>query len=251
MPTPMSTSLKKILSCSLFVPSTALASIISGTGEEFLDLNMNIGLSCAAAESKAIKDALNSFSQKEFVVSKKNYCYDVKNYAYCNYYVENDYTVAGTVKRVVSKKETIKNGICKVDLVLDVEKSRYIEVDVSGKNIYFTGEPLQFNVKAKEELYLYVFSIHRKGIDVLFPYSITDDNLVNEDYVFPGNGKQYVNYLDKGVKQEEETILFLFTKHHVEFDRYTLNKKTLYEIINSIPNFSKRTFTYNILIKRK
>jgi len=247
----MSTLLKKTLSCSLFVPSICAAAITSGTGSELLNLNQNIGLACAAAESKAIKSALDSFSNKEFIVNKKNYCYDIKNYAYCNYYVEKDYTVAGTVKKVISKKESIGNGICKVDVVLEVEKSRYIDVDVSGKNIYFTGEPLQFNVNAKEELYLYVFSMHKKGIDVLFPFGLTDNNLVDEEFIFPGNGKQYINYLHKGVKQDEETILFLFTKHYVEFDRNTLNKNTLYEIINAIPNYSKRTFTYNILIKRK
>lgn len=247
----MFTSLKKTLSFSILIPTACFSSTISGTGLEPLNLNQNVGLACAAAESKAIKSALDAFSDKEFTVSKKNYCYDIKDYAYCNYYNEKDFTVTGTVKKVISKKESIGNGHCKVDLVLEVERSRYIDVDVSGKNIYFVGEPLKFNVYAKEELYLYVFSLHKKGVDVLFPYGLTDNNLVDEEFVFPGNGKQYINYLNKGVKQDEETILFLFTKHYVEFDRNTLNKNTLYEIINSIPNFSKRTFTYNILIKRK
>jgi len=247
----MFTSLKKILSCSIFLPSLAYSATITGSGESKINLDQNIGLACSAAESIAIKNALDKFYGKEFSSTKKNYCYDTKNYAYCNFYTEQDFTVAGTVKNIFYRKEFIANGKCKVDIKAEVEPSRYIDVNVSGKNIYFTGEPLRFSVRANEELYLHVFNIHKKGINILFPYSYGDNNLIDSEFEFPGNGKQYVNYLHKGDKQDEEIILFLFTKHNVEFDKFTLNKNTLYEIINSIPNHSKRTFTFNILIKRK
>lgn len=246
----MSTLLKKTLACSLFTPTVALSAIVNGTGEQLLNANENVSLTCSVAQNKAIKNALDIYSSKEFWVTKKNYCYDVKNYAYCNYYNEQDYTASGTIRRIVGKKEYIEGNKCKVEISVEIEKSRYLDVSVSGKHIYHVGEPLQFIVQAREELYLYVFNIHRNKVDLIFPYEYTDDNLIDSKYVFPGNGKKYNTYLNEGVKQSEETIFLLFTKHYVDFDRYTLNRKALEEITNAIPNHSKRIFTYNIFIKR-
>lgn len=251
MLTPMFILSKKILVIASLVPLTSFAGVITGTGAQELSLKENISLACSVAESKAINSALEKYSSKNFIVNKKNYCYDVKNYAYCNYYVEKNIYTSGTIKKILYKKETIGNGVCRVDLKLLVEESKYLDVNVSGKSIYFVGEPLDFTVQANEDLFLYVFNIHKKGIALLFPYSYSDNNLVNSEFIFPGNGKKYVNFLYDGVKQDEEIILFLFTKHYIEFDRNTLTKNTLYEIINSIPVHSKRTFTNQIFIKRK
>jgi len=247
----MYTLLKKIAITASFFPVVAFAITATGSGTHEINLKENVNLACAVAESKAINSALEKYSHKNFLVDKKNYCYDIKNYAYCNYYVEKNVHTSGTIKKIIDKKETIGNGVCKVDIKLDIEESKYLDVNVSGKNIYFVGEPLEFKVHANEEMFLYVFNIHEKGISLLFPHSYSDNNLVNSEYVFPGNGKKYVNFLYDGVKQDEETILFLFTKHNIDFDRNTLTKNTLYEIINSIPVHSKRTFTNQILIKRK
>jgi len=251
MLTPMFILSKKILIIASLFPLTSFAGMITGTGAHELSLKENISLACSVAESKAINSALEKYSSKNFIVNKNNYCYDVKNYAYCNYYVEKNIYTSGTIKKILDKKETIGNGICKVDIKLLVEESKYLDVNVSGKSIYFVGEPLDYTVQANEDLFLYVFNIHKKGTTLLFPNSYSDNNLVNSDYIFPGNGKKYINYLHDGVNQDEETILFLFTKHHVEFDKNTLTKNTLYEIINSIPVHSKRTFTNQIFIKRK
>jgi hypothetical protein len=247
----MSTLLKKTLLSSLLFPIAASGAVISGVGEQVLNPNENVRHTCSVAETRAIKSALEKYSGGEFNVQKKNYCYDVKNYAHCNYYNEKDYTVSGTVREILDRKEYIEGNKCKVEVKLLVEKSRYLNVDVSGKYIYIEGEPLQFVVNAKEELYLYVFNITRKKVDLIYPFNYIDDNLIDDKFVFPGNGKKYLTYLEKGVNQDEETILLLFTKHYVDFDKYTLNRQRLVEIVDSIPNHSKRIFTYNIFIKRK
>lgn len=248
------TSLSKLAVASslLFATSTSLAGLETGLGEHVIDEKYNSTNACLLAEQKAIKQALDKHSGKQFTVEKKNFCYDTKDYSYCNYYKEYDYTTAGTIRKIVSRKETITNSTCRVALVADLEElPRSIQVNVQGKNIYFVDEPLNFRIKVNEPVYFYMFNVHRKGVEFLYPSRYYEDNRFEDDFEFPGLGLRYVTTLDTGVRKDEEQIILLFTKHQLDFDRVALDHHLLHEIINSIPVHSRKTFTYKILIKRK
>lgn len=231
--------------------STAYGGIEAGFGQQQINEKYNSTTACLIAETKAIKQALDNFSGREFSVERKNFCYDTKSLSYCNYYKEIDYSISGTIRKIVSRKEIIENSTCKVSLVVDIEQPRQLQVDVQGRNIYYSGEELSFNITAREPVFMYMFNVHRSGVEVLFPFNFTMDNLINRDFVYPGPDHKHVAYLHNGVKKDEEKIILLFTKHYVEFDRVALDHSTLTEVINSIPVHSRKLFTYNILIKRK
>lgn len=232
--------------------TSAFAGLESGIGEHVINDKFNATNACLLSEQKAIKNALDKHSGKQFTVEKKNFCYDTKEYSYCNYYKEYDYTTAGTIRKIVSRKEDIRNSTCRVAVVVDIEEMpRPIQVDVKGKNIYFTGEELNFNINVREPVFFYMFNIHRKGVEFLFPSRYYESNKFEDDFDFPGLGLRYVTELDKGVKRDEEQVLLLFTKHQLDFDRVALDHHMLHQIINSIPIHSRKTFTYKILITRK
>lgn len=234
----------------LLVPTLAYGDIISGTGQSKVDNSVNVNSACLKAESLAIENALLEKFGKEFVATKNNYCFDTKASTYCDYYREFNTNINGTVKRVLHSKTHIWNGICFADVKLEVQQSRFLDVSVKGRNIYKVGDKLQYDVSVKEPFYMYVFNLHRKGVEFLFPHDYNIDNLVDEGYEFPGNGKKYVMYLNDGMRQDEETIMFLFTKHPVNFDRQNLNKDIIDDVVNSIPNFSKRVVKFNILVRK-
>lgn len=240
------------LAVSSSLSTIAYAGLETGVGEHIINSRFNVTNACMLSEQIAIKKALEKHSGKQFTVEKKNYCYDTKDYSYCNYYKEYDYTTAGTIRKIVSRKEDIKDSICRVAVVVDIEETpRPIQVNVRGKNIYFAGEELNFNIEVKEPVYFYMFNVHRNGVEFLYPSRYYEDNKFEDDFEFPGLGLRYVTNLDKGVRKDEEQILLLFTKHQLDFDRVALDHHMLHEIINSIPIHSRKTFTYNILIKRK
>lgn len=249
----MKKSLRKLaVACSTLLPVCALAGLESGAGENLISDRYTSTTACMLAEQKAIKQALDRYSGKQFTVEKKNFCYDTKDYSYCNYYKELDYTVAGTIRKIVNRSEKIENSICKVAVVIDIEEQpKPINVNVSGRNIYFVNEPLNFKINVNEPVFFYAFNVHRKGVEFLFPSKYYEENKFEDDFDFPGFGLRYVTTLDKGVSRDEEQIVFLFTKHQIDFDRVALDHNMLHEIINSIPVHSRRTFTYKIFIKRK
>lgn len=246
-------SLSKLaVSCSLLFSSVSYAGLQSGFGEHAINDKFTSTNACMLAEQYAIKQALDTHSGKQFTVEKKNFCYDTKDYSYCNYYKELDFTTAGTIRKIVSRSEKIVNSVCKVGVVVDIEEiPRPIMVDVKGRNIYHVGESLNFSINVYEPVYFYMFNVHRKGVEFLFPSKYYEDNRFEDSFEFPGLGLRYVTELDKGVRRDEEQIILLFTKHQIDFDRVALDHSMLHEVINSIPIHSRRTFTYKILIKRK
>jgi hypothetical protein len=244
--------LRSAVACSLSISLPVLAGLETGIGETPINDKYNSTNACLLAEQKAIKHALDKHSGKQFTVEKKNFCYDTKEYSYCNYYKEHDYTTAGTIRKIVSRKEVIENSICKVIIVADLEEApRPLQVGVAGKNIYFENEPLNFRISVNEPVYFYMFNVHRKGVEFLFPSGYYENNKFDEDFEFPGLGLRYVTELDRNQRRDEEKIIFLFTKHRIDFDRFALDHHMLHEAINSIPIHSRKTITYNILIKRK
>lgn len=231
--------------------SPAIAKYETGFGEHPISDKYNSTNACMLAESKAIKKALDTHSGKQFEVEKKNFCFESKNKTFCDYYNEINFSTAGTIRKIVSRKEVIENSVCKVSVVVDIEQPRQLKVNVYGKNVYYVGDELVFNVKTSEPVYMYMFNVHKKGVELLFPFTYTTDNLIDSEFNYEGSQFKHVAYLHDGVKKDEEKILLLFTKHYIEFDRFALDQTLLNDVISSIPVNSKRLFTYNILIQRK
>lgn len=234
----------------LLVPAFSYANIVTGTGQAKIRDTVNTNTACIKAESHAIENALLENFGKEFTATKSNYCFDTKTSTYCDHYRELNTNINGTIKRVLHSKTHIWNGVCFADVTLEVQQSRFLDVSVKGRNIYKVGDKLQYDVSVKEPFFMYVFNLHRKGVEFLFPHDYNIDNLVNEGYEFPGNGKKYVMYLNDGMRQDEEVIMFVFTKHQLNFDRQNLSAEIIEDVINSIPSFSKRVVKFNILVRK-
>jgi len=234
----------------LLVPTLVYGKIVTGTGQAKISDAVNINTACLKAESLAIENALLENLGKEFTATKSNYCFDTKQQTYCDHYRELNTNINGTIKRVLHSKTSAFNGVCFSEVKLEVEQSKFLDVSVKGRNIYKVGDRLQYDVEVLEPFYMYVFNLHRKGVEFLFPHDYNIDNLVNKGYEFPGNGKKYVVYLNDGKKSDEETILFLFTKHPINFDRHNLSDDIISDVINSIPSFSKRVVKFNILVRK-
>ena len=240
----------KLLLPLLLVPTLAFGNILTGTGQAKVYDSVNLNTACLKAENNAIRDALLSNLGKEFTATKSNYCYDTKEYTYCDHYREFNTNINGTVKRIIESKNHIWNGVCIVNVKIEAEQSKFLDVSVKGKNIYRVGEKLRYDVSVNEPFYMYVFNIHKKGVEFLFPHDYNISNLVDKGYEFPGNGKKYVVYLNDGDVKDEETIMFVFTKHKLDFDRLNINKDNVEDVVNSIPNFSKRVVKFNILVRK-
>lgn len=248
----MSTLSKKILKslASLIATSPAYGSYIQGYGEQAINDITKISSACSLAETKAISDAFSKYAEKDFVVDNKSYCFDTSKRSYCNFYKDVTYFTSGTLKGISNKKEIVENAVCKVSLTANIQRSEVFNVSVQGKSIYQIGEELKFNIDAKEELFMYIFNIHEKGVELIYPFDYNDSNPVNNTFSLADTNKRHVTFLNKGSNKAEEIVLFLFTKHEIVFDRFNLSKQFLTETLNSLPNHSKRIFTFNILIER-
>lgn len=241
--------MKNTLISFLFIPAVSLAGTVTGIGQAKVSHYNNATNACAAAETKAIKNALLENSGIEFEATKKNYCYDVKDYIYCNHYRDLTHNISGTIKKIVEKKESIWNGICTVNVKAEIERSRPLGAKVSGKNIYRVGDRMSYDVNVDEPFYLYVFNVYDKKVDLIFPLNYNNDNLIDKDYVFPGNGMKYIAYVASGKNVSEEKVIFLFTKHEIYLNVNLLTEEMLDNIISEIPIHSRRVVKFNVLIK--
>lgn len=238
--------MKKLLPLLLF-PVAVHSAILTGDGQARIE--QNLVSSCLKAEANATENALLKGFGKEFDITKKNYCYDVKDYVYCNYYRDMVQNVSGTVKRILEKKVDIYNGYCFVSLKLEAEQSRSLDIKVDGKNIYRSGEELDFSIEITEPFFLYVFNVYDNVVDILFPFHYNMDNEIEKDYKFPDNNASYITYVQQDKTESKETIIFLFTKHRVQFNEDYLTAQELNDIIDQLPVFSRKVFKFDILIK--
>lgn len=242
--------MKLIILPFLLFAACAQSKIVDGVGQAALEHHSNsIINACEVAKSRAINNALIENLGSEFTAFKSNYCFDTKDKTYCNYYKDVTSNVSGTIKRVIDSKTNIYNNICFVNLKLEVEESRSLGAKVTGKNIYKVGEKLKYDIEVEEPMYLYVFNVYDKEVDLIFPLFYNDNNYIKKGYEFPGNGMKYIAYVNDLSKESEETMLFLFTKHEVFFNVSELTEEALNDIISELPVHSRKVFRFKILIK--
>lgn len=233
-----------------FLASTAHAVEVSyGMGESSFERLNDRLKACTVAENLAVKDALLKYNGKEFQASQETLCVDTKEHSYCNYLKEITSTTAGTVRSVVERNKKIRNNTCFVEVKVEVEKSRQLNANVESKRIYRVGDNLQFEVNTGEPLYLYVFNLHRKGVDLIFPNKYNSNALIDEKFSFPADDLKVTAYLDSKVNISNETLLFLFTKRRQDVQE-DVSKDELKDLLSSIPVFEKKLIQHNVVIKR-
>jgi hypothetical protein len=230
----------------LLVSSYLHSETITGVGIANITDSITERSACNLAESYAIENALSDNFGMEVNSEINSYCLDTNDQVECNAHKEIKLNTSGTVEKILRKFERIENGVCKVTVDLDVVKSRYHRIDVTGKRIYKVGQNLDFDINVKEPYYLHIFNVHGKTVDLIFPLDYNYSNTVNVGYELP----KYQAFLKPWQFKSSENLVFLFTKYDIRFDHNSVDESVMEEMINSIPSFSKRVFRFNIIIKR-
>lgn len=242
---------KRLAVSSILVSTAAHASVLKGYGEQAINEETKITMACALAETKAIENAFEKYAEREIVVDKKSYCFDTTKTNYCSFFKQIESNKSGTVKQILKKNEKVEDSKCKTDIEIEIVPSEFFNISLNGKQVYKAGEELDFTISTNQEYFVYIFNIHKKGVDLLFPFSYTDNNIVNGEFILSEKGKKYVTYLDNWWSSKaEESLLFLFTKHELVFDRFNFSGKVLEDTIKALPIHTRRVITQKILIER-
>lgn len=240
--------MKKLALLSLLFSFATYAMDVSyGMGEQSFTDDRDRLRACTIAENKAINNALLNYTGREFQSTKETLCLDTKEHAYCDYLKEIQSTTAGTVSSVVERIRRTKNNTCFVEVKVEIEKSRQLNAEVDSKRMYKSGDPLKVNIKVGEPLYLYIFNLHEKGVDLLFPNKYNTNALIDDRFEFPD--KDVTITATTVVDTSNETMLYLFTKRRQEFEG-RVDKDSLKEMLKSIPVFEKKLIQHNLVIRR-
>ena len=185
--------MKKFFILWLFCTSVQALEVSYGSGEHKFTSPKDKRNACVLAQNKALEDALLKYAGREFTVESEQSCVDTKEHAYCNYIREIDSSTAGSVRKINETVTRSDKDTCYVEVEVEIEKARQLGAKIKLNRIYYTGDPINVNVNVNEPLYLYVFSLHKKGVDVLFPNEYNTNNLIDDTFVFPGKiGRAHV-----------------------------------------------------------
>jgi len=228
--------MKKFILLCLF-PSLCFGVTGFGTGED---------KDCLVAEQKAHKNAVIDSLGIEVDSTNKRYCIDSLDKIRCNFIKDESFFVNGSITEVLDLDVENNNGICKVSVVAEVERPQFLNVTVRGRTNYYAGHYLDFDVRPKSKMYMYMFNIHDKGMTMLYPFNNASSNIVDENYKFKDN--EYLLKVNRS-KTNKEKIIFLFTTFSIDFRYDELNELVLNEVIENIPNYSKRVFEFKISVR--
>ena len=247
----MKKSLWCAISFSLFTLSANAVEVSFGMGEHTVENKFNRLSACTIAENNALKHALFNYGERQFTVDEQSVCRDSKEHTYCDYIKDITLSSMGSIKSVLDRSERIKDKTCYVELKVQIEPAEQLQVSVDTKKLYQEGESIDIDVKVGEPLYLYIFNMHGKGIDILFPNRYDNSSLIDDTFEFPNENYDAIAHT-AGYRQSQETLLFLFTKRRQNIDHNFLRSNTsaLKELIESIPVFDRRLIQQHVVIKR-
>lgn len=234
--------LKLALLCSLVCVNAHAYDISFGTGEDE---------DCNIARALAVNDALEQYASKEFDVKKQQICSERNADGLdCSFKKQIDIESAGTLKRVLSEKKKQRKDSCVVEVKIEIEKARPFFASVKAKPEYVAGRKFDFEVFTQEPLYVYIFNIHNgKDIDMLYPLEDNKFNIVDGRMEFPDT-ISFQATLPSGSEHSKETLMVVFTKHKLTFKRPS-TKQEIYNMISSVPVYSRRIMYHNFIIKRR
>lgn len=239
---------KLLLPLLLCTPAHALE-VSYGMGEYTFSNDKEKRQACVIAENKAIENSLFNYGQKQFETVQESFCVDTKDYAYCNFVKNVIFTSSGKVSSVIDRVKRSDKDTCYVEVKTEIEPFRQLNASVKSKRSYIVGDKFNADIKVGEPLYLYIFNLHKKGVDIIFPNQYNTDSLVDDRFELPKD-TDIIASLDKKDSSSNETLLFLFTKRRQDIDYRDVNKNTFTELINSIPVQERKIVQHNFIIKR-
>jgi hypothetical protein len=233
---------KFALLCALVSSSAYALDVSFGTGED---------VDCEVAKSFAVKDALQKYAEHEFSVSKQNVCTE-KNAegVECTYIRSIETDSVGSLKKILSEKKKQGRNSCVVEIKIEVEKAKQLLGYIKSQNSYKAGDAFHFEVFTQEPLYVYVFNLYNvNSISMLYPLEDNRNNLVDGRLELPDH-VAYTAALSQGVFKSKETLMTVFTRHKISFARVS-TRKDVFDVISSVPRYSRKIVYHNFVIERR
>jgi hypothetical protein len=240
--------MKKLLLCALVCTSSHALEVSYGMGEHTFSNDKEKRQACVIAENKAIENSIFNYGKRQFDSVQENFCVDTKEHTYCNYVKDIIFYSSGKVNSVVDTIKRSDKDTCYVEVKTEIEPHRQLNAYVKSKRSYLVGDKLTAEIKVGEPLYLYIFNLHKKGVDLIFPNEYNNEALVDDRFELPN--ANIIASLDKKDSLSNETLLFLFTKRRQDIDYRDVNKNNFKELVNSIPVQERKLVQHNFIIKR-
>lgn len=241
--------MKKFILPFLICTSAHALEVSYGMGEHTFNNEKEKRQACVLAENKAIDNSLFNYGKKQFETVQESFCIDTKENSYCNYVKDVIFTSSGKVSSVIDRIKRTDKDTCYVEVKTEIEPLRQLNVNVKSKRAYIVGDKFSTEIKVGEPLYMYIFNLHKKGVDIIFPNQYNEEALVDDRFELPKE-TNIIASLDKKDSSSNETLLFLFTKRRQDIDYRDVNKNTFMELINSIPVQERKIVQHNFIIKR-
>lgn len=238
----------KKLFLTLLLPTVTYAQVYVGKGEHSV---------CGIAESKAYEHALKQANGMLMESVESYTCKDTSNkHPSCQYQKEAETYAAGQIKSVISTRTSVRNGVCHAQVEVTVDKPNSIYATVSGYEEFRHGDSVSFTIDARQPVYMYVFSVHAKGVDLIYPIDYNKDYIVQgkfkfpEQYPDPNNQFTLRAWLPNGQDVANEKLVFVFSKAKLEFTRENIRKEHVEELVKTIPVYSRRVVYKNFSVYR-
>lgn len=206
---------------------------------------------CSLARALAINDALDKFSMRVFEASKKHVCKEIKDDITCHYQKEISSEAAGTFKQIISQDKKVEDDLCYLTIKIEVEKTKLLDVQVSGKDRYMSGDVLDLVIQTTEPLFVYVYNDYSGGLQKLYPHLDNKHELVLGTLkIIDNKDIHYRVYVNDPYEKSSDTLIIVFSKVRLTF-KNRLSKNDFYDTIKAVPPFSRRVLYYNIEINRR
>ena len=225
--------LKLILLCTTLIGSVHAQTI--GYGDQIIPDPKDSKTSCAAAEVKAISNAIEQkygfvLQHEQFKVCKEN----------CNYDSVSRTEVLGRVHSILERHSYIHDKVCYSTVKVLLKEESFLNASVVGSDVHTSGTPIHYEVMVSEKLFMYVFAKAGSEFDMLFPVSYYDDVAVSGKFTYPSYPVEIIPELSDNKNESREELIFLFTRFPLGFDRRRFTYNQLEELTGAIPNKSKR-----------
>lgn len=230
-----------ILVCGLLAPQAANAVELSyGMGEATAKTRIQ---ACAIAENLALKNALINYNERQYTAVEQLVCVD----DYCDFIKEVDSSTSGTIRSIVDRDRRVKDKTCFMEVKVEIEPAVQLPATVDSKRFYQEGEEISIDVDTRTPLYLHIFNLYGKEVDLIFPSRYNNDSLIDDRFKYPSDDIK-VTATTAGKKESKETLLFLFTKQRQIVDP-EITQDQLKTLLESIPVTEKRLIRHTIVIR--
>lgn len=234
------------------LPTTAIASSITGIGTHSITNNEPIDVACQIAEIKAYKDIAIKVHGGVVESNFTNVCKEVtpsmskQDLATCSSKAVTSVYHNGHVRSVVSKNTDRNKNSCTVEITAITGQNNYIKASIRGKEDYMHGENVKLSLNVDTPVYVYIFLQHGKHTEMIYPRNPSD-------YLYTESGGQLPDYriwLDNGKTRDHKKFILVLSKQRVDFSNRMLKHTTYEEVINHLPAGSRRVLEKEVFIIR-